>query len=145
MSRVTNTRPWTAVDESVCTRCAPEVDRSLDWAIACSALSRVRGGGGSVEPGDRARFLVWRKNAAALMTEPCANPDAAFLVYRDGAVFALHMRCCDIHLKLEPNDHAVEEAIARHLSRVHGYIGSIDEEISLAALLRKLPIRPEAK
>jgi hypothetical protein len=54
------------------------------------------------------------------------------------------MRCCDIHLKLDPNDQAVEEAIARHLSRVHGYIGSIDDEISLDALLRKLPIRPEA-
>jgi hypothetical protein len=72
------------------------------------------------------------------------NPDAAFLIHRDGAAFALHMRCCDIHLKLDPNDQAVDEAIARHLSRVHGYIGSIDEEISLEALLRKLPIRPEA-
>jgi hypothetical protein len=75
---------------------------------------------------------------------PPPNPDAAFLIYRDGMAFALHMRCCDIHLKLDPNDQAVEEAIARHLSRVHGYIGSIDDEISLEALLRKLPIRPEA-
>jgi hypothetical protein len=78
------------------------------------------------------------------MSEPPPNPDAAFLIYRDGTAFALHMRCCDIHLKLDSNDQALEEAIARYLSRVHGYIGSIDHEISLEALLRKLPIRPEA-
>ena len=102
-------------------------------------------GGGSVGPGECARFLERRKNAAALMAEPSTNPDAAFLIYREGAASVLHLRCCDIHLQLDPNDHAVEEAIARHLSRVHGYIGSIDEEISLEALLRKLPNRPESK
>ena len=79
------------------------------------------------------------------MTEPSTNPDAAFFIYREGAAYTLHMRCCDIHLKLDPNGQAVEEAIARHLSRVHGYIGSIDEEISLVALLRKLPSRPKSK
>jgi hypothetical protein len=94
-------------------------------------------------PGKCARVLERRKNALALMSEPPPDPDAAFLIYRDGAAFALHMRCCDIHLKLDPNDQAVEQAIARHLSRVHGYIGSIDDEISLEALLRKLPTRPE--
>jgi hypothetical protein len=93
---------------------------------------------------DVCAVLKRRKNALALMSKPPPNPDAAFLIYRDGTALALHMRCCDIHLKLDPNDQAVEEAIARHLSRVHGYIGSIDEEISLEALLRKLPIRPEA-
>jgi hypothetical protein len=106
---------------------------------------RRSGGKGSVGPGECARFLERRKNAATLMAEPSTNPDAAFLIYRDGAASALHLRCCDIHLQLDPNDHAVEEAIARHLSRVHGYIGSIDEEISLEALLRKLPNRPESK
>ena len=54
-----------------------------------------------------------------------ANPDAAFLAYRDGAVFALHMRCCDIHLKLEPNDHAVEEAIALANAGDYGLAASV--------------------
>jgi hypothetical protein len=116
-----------------------------DWALACAGRSYVRSGGRSGGPGEWARFLERRKNAAALMAEPSTNPDAAFLIYRDGAASALHLRCCDIQLQLDPNDHAIEEAIARHLSRVHGYIGSIDEEISLDALLRKLPNRPASK
>ncbi len=77
------------------------------------------------------------------MAEPLNNPDAAFLIYREGDGFSIHMRCCNIHMKLGPSDQAVDEAIAWHMSRVHAYIGSIDDEIPLEELLRKLPIKPE--
>jgi hypothetical protein len=77
------------------------------------------------------------------MAEPLNNPEAAFVIDRDGDAFVIHMRCCDIHVTLGSDDQAVDEAIARHLGRVHGYIGSIDDEIPLEALLRKLPSKPE--
>ena len=77
------------------------------------------------------------------MAEPFNHRGAAFLIDRERDGFSIHMRCCNIHLKLDPSDHAVDEAIAWHMSRVHGYIGSIDDEIPLEELLRKLPIKPE--
>jgi hypothetical protein len=73
-----------------------------------------------------------------------SDPDAAFVIVGDGDAYALHLRCCDVHLKLDADFESVDEAIARHLSRVHGYIGTVGADITLVALRRRLPTRPEA-
>ena len=76
------------------------------------------------------------------MSEAPTNSDGAFHVYPVDGAHALHLRCCDVHLKLDAGDEAVTEAIARHLNRVHGYIGTIDDDITLEDLRRRLPSRP---
>jgi hypothetical protein len=76
------------------------------------------------------------------MPETPPSSDAAFRIYTVEGAYALHLRCCDVHLKLDADDETVREAIARHLSRVHGYIGTIDDEITLEDLQRRLPTTP---
>ena len=76
------------------------------------------------------------------MPETPTNPDAAFHVYPVDDAFALHLRCCDIRLDLDADDDGVEDAIARHLGRVHGYIGAVDSDITLEDLRRRLPTTP---
>ena len=80
------------------------------------------------------------------MPESPTNPEAAFHVSSEGDGYALHLRCCDVHVKLDANheaiNEAINEAIARHLSRVHGYIATVDDDISLEDLRRRLPTKP---
>jgi hypothetical protein len=85
-----------------------------------------------------ARGLLDLRNNAHMVGSP-SNSDAAFIVVSDGDAYALHLRCCDVHLKFDADDQPMNEAIARHLSRVHGYIGAIDNDITLEALRRRLP------
>jgi hypothetical protein len=77
------------------------------------------------------------------MPDTPPGSELAFHVYAVDGVDVLHLRCCDVRLNLDADHDAVTEAIARHLARVHGYIGTIDDDITLKDLQRRLPAQPE--